>query len=42
MQDVYTEVSVAEALEFGKALSENVKRSKRGKGKSVGFKVAKK
>ena len=42
MQDVYTEVSVAEALEFGKALSENVKRSKRGKSKSVGFKVARK
>ena len=40
MQDVYTELSVSEALEFGKALSENVKRSKRGKSKSVDFKVA--
>ena len=39
-QDVYTELSVDEQLEFGKALAKRVKKSRRSKGKSVDFKVA--
>jgi hypothetical protein len=40
MQDVYTEVSVAEQLEYGKALSRRVQKSKKNHGKKVDFKVA--
>jgi len=37
MQDVYTEVSTAEAKEYGKALRQAVLQSRRSRGKSVKF-----
>ena len=38
MQDGYTEESVEEALEYGKALSRRVKKSKKSQGLTVSFK----
>ena len=37
MPDHYTEVTVEEQLEFGKALSQQIRRSKANAGKQVGF-----
>ena len=42
MQDHYTEVSVSEALQYGKALSQKIQKSRKNRGKSVDFRIAKK
>ena len=42
MQDHYTEMSVSEALQYGKALSQKIQKSRKNRGKSVDFRIAKK
>ena len=42
MQDYYTEVSISEALQYGKALSQKIQKSRKNRGQSVDFRIAKK
>ena len=42
MQDGYTEMSISEALQYGKALSQKIQKSRKNRGKSVDFRIAKK